>query len=147
MGLFDSLLGAVGSGQHSTIGGTLLSLLASESGRSGTSDDKTEDQSPSAISGGLSELVQRFERGGLGDVIASWIGSGPNLSVGTDQLHQAIGPETIERLSQKTGIGKSELLPLMAQVLPSIVDRLTPNQRVPDEGEVSRLQSNHSIDT
>ena len=70
-----------------------------------------------------------------------------NQPVGTDQLHQAIGPETIEQLSQKTGIGKGELLPLIAQVLPPIVDRLTPNQRVPDEGEISRSQSNPPIET
>ena len=147
MGLCDSLLGTASSGQHSAIGNTLLSLLASESGRAGTSDNQTESRSPAAISGGLNELVQRFERGGLGDVIGSWIGSGPNQRIGPDQLHQAIGPETIERLSEKTGIGKGELLPLIAQVLPSIIDRLTPNQRVPDEGEISRMQSNASIET
>src|SRR5215469_1820401 len=137
MGLFDSLLGTISSGQHSAIGSALLSLLASESGRAGISDNETENESPAAISGGLSELVQRFQRGGLGDVMASWIGSGPNQPIGTDQIHQAIGQETIDRLSQKTGIGKSELL---RPSLHSIVDRLTPNQHVADEGEISRLR-------
>jgi hypothetical protein len=55
MGLFDSLLSSVGSGQNSAIGNTLLSLLASESGRTSTSDDKMGTQSPAAISSGLSE--------------------------------------------------------------------------------------------
>ena len=82
MGLFESLLGSVGSGQHSSVGSALLSLLASEGGRAGPSDKG--DQSPAAISGGLSELVQRFERGGLGNVVASWIGSGSNQPIGTD---------------------------------------------------------------
>src|SRR5690242_11340141 len=133
MGLFDSLLSSVGSGQNSAIGNTLLSLLASESGRTSTSDGKVGTQSSAAISSGLSELVQRFEKGGLGDVIQSWIGSGPNQPIGTDQLHQAIGPETVDRLSQSTGMVKGELLPLIAQMLPTIVDHLTPNQHVPDE--------------
>ena len=147
MGLFDSLLSSVGSGQNSTIGNTLLSLLASESGRTNTSGDRMGTQSPAAISGGLSELVQRFEQGGLGDVIQSWIGSGPNRPIDTDKLHQAIGPATVDRLSQTTGMAKGELLPLIAQMLPTIVDRLTPNQRVPDEGEISRMQSNQPIET
>ena len=147
MGLFDSLLSSVGSGQNSAIGNTLLSLLASESGRTRTSDDRMGTQSPAAISSGLSELVQRFEKGGLGDVIQSWIGSGPNQPIGTDQLHQAIGPETVDRLSQATGMAKGDLLPLIAQMLPAIVDRLTPNQHVPDEGEISRMQSNQPIET
>jgi uncharacterized protein YidB (DUF937 family) len=147
MGLFDSLLSSVGSGQNSAIGNTLLSLLASESGRTNASDDKMGTQSPAAISSGLSELVQRFEQGGLGDVIQSWIGSGPNQPIGTDELHQAIGPETVDRLSQNTGMPKGELLPLIAQMLPTIVDRLTPNQHVPDEGEISRMQSKPPIET
>ena len=62
MGLFDSLLSSVGSGQNSAIGNTLLSLLASESGRTNASEDKMGTQSPAAISSGLSELVQRFEQ-------------------------------------------------------------------------------------
>ena len=118
---------------------TATSLLASESGRTNASDDKMGTQSPAAISSGLSELVQRFEKGGLGDVIQSWIGSGPNQPIGTDQLHQAIGPETVDRLSQSTGMARGELLPLIAQMLPAIVDHLTPNQHVPDEGEISRM--------
>jgi uncharacterized protein YidB (DUF937 family) len=104
-------------------------------------------QSPSAISSGLSELVQRFEQGGLGDVIQSWIGSGPNRPIDNDKLHQVIGPEIVDRLSQTTGMEKGELLPLIAQILPAIVDRLTPNQRVPNEGELSRMQSNQPIET
>jgi uncharacterized protein YidB (DUF937 family) len=108
-----------------------------------TTRRKLNRQPPSQA---IERLVQRVERGGLGDVIGSWIGSGPNQPIGTDQLHQAIGPETIERLPQKTDIGKGELLPLVAQILPSIVDRLTPNQRVPDESEISRNQSNPSIE-
>ena len=80
-------------------------------------------------------------------MIQSWIGSGPNQPVSTDKLHQAIGPETVDRLSQNTGMAKGELLPLIAQMLPTIVDRLTPNQHVPDEGEISRIQSNPPIET
>jgi uncharacterized protein YidB (DUF937 family) len=147
MGLFDSLLSSIGSGQNSAIGHTLLSLLASETGRTTTSEDEVGTQSPAAISSGLSELVQRFEQGGLGDVIQSWIGSGPNRPIDTDKRHQAIGPETVDRLSQNTGMAKGELLPLIAQMLPTIVDRLTPNQHVPDEGEISRMQSNQPIET
>jgi uncharacterized protein YidB (DUF937 family) len=148
MGLLDNLLGSMTSGQnsHSTIGSALLGLLASESGRS-TSNEQSANQSPVAISGGLNELVQRFEQSGLGDVIQSWIGSGANQPIGTDEVHRAIGPDTVARLSEQTGMGKAQLLPLLAQVLPTIVDRLTPNQRVPDQGEISRMPSNPQIET
>lgn len=148
MGLLDSLLGSFTSGQSSNgnIGSALLGILASESGRSAPAD-QSGNQSPTAVSGGLNELVQRFQQNGLGDVVQSWIGSGPNQPIGTEEVHQAIGPGTVDRLSDQTGIEKGQLLPLLARALPQIVDRLTPNQRVPNETEVSRMQENQTIET
>lgn len=151
MGLLDSLLGAFtgqSAGQDSVgqnpagLGGMLLGMLASESGRSGASPSAGDpmSQSPAAVSGGLNELVQRFQQNGFGDVMQSWIGSGPNQQISPDQVHQAIGPETVDRLSQQTGMPHSQLLPLLAQALPAIIDRLTPNNRVPDRNEVAQMQ-------
>lgn len=154
MGLLDSLLGSV-TGQNSGgqapaggIGGMLLNMLAAESGSGGsaTSTNPSTTQSPAALSGGLGELVQRLQQGGLGDAVQSWIGSGPNQQVSPDELHQAIGPQTIDRLSQQTGMSHSTLLPLLAQALPMIIDRLTPNQRVPDQNEVAQMQSNQTVE-
>jgi uncharacterized protein YidB (DUF937 family) len=148
MGLLDSLLGSFASGQspNGNIGSTLLGLLASDSGRSvPVPSDQAGNQSPAAVSGGLNELVQRFEQSGLGDAVHSWISSGPNVD--TNDLHQALGPGTVDRLSERTGLGKGQLLPLLAQVLPQIVDRLTPNNRVPNESEVSRMQQNQTVET
>lgn len=119
---------------NNPIGGALLGLLNNESGRS----EGTGYKSPSAVSGGLSELVQRFEQGGLGHVIHSWLGSDTNHPIGEDDLHQAVGSDTINRLSEQTGIPHGDLLPMLAQALPGIVDRLSPHNRVPNEDEVSR---------
>jgi uncharacterized protein YidB (DUF937 family) len=120
----------------------LLGMLASESGQSGAPPAASgpTGQSPAAVSGGLTELVQRFEQNGLGDVIQSWIGSGPNRQISPDELHQAIGPQTVDRLSQQSGLPHSQLLPLLAQALPAIIDRLTPNNRIPDQNEVAQMQ-------
>lgn len=147
MGLLDSLLGSVGGQNSGTqnsagLGGMLLSMLASESGRSAgpISSDASVSQEPAAISGGLNELLQRFEQNGFGDVIQSWIGSGSNQQISPDELHQAIGPQTVDRLSQQTGVPHGQLLPLLAQALPAIIDRLTPNNRIPDQNEVTQMQ-------
>jgi uncharacterized protein YidB (DUF937 family) len=153
MGLLDNLLGTFAGqnlgGQSSAggVGGTLLGLLASESGRGGAQGNPADNQSPAAVSGGLNELVQRFQQNGLGDVVQSWISSGPNQQISPDELHQAIGPQTVDRLSQHTGMSHGQLLPLLAQALPLIVDRLTPNQRVPDHREVAHMQSDMQPET
>lgn len=153
MGLLDSVLGTFtgqnlgGQSSAGGIGGMLLGLLASESGRGGAQGNPADNQSPAAVSGGLNELVQRFQQNGLGDVVQSWLGSGPNQSVAPDEVHQALGSQTVDRLSQRTGMGRGELLPLLAQALPVIIDRLTPNQRVPDQHEVARMQSDMQPET
>lgn len=149
MGLLDSLFQSF-SGQSSTAGiaTTLLNLLASEGGQGTAAAGSGDNLSPAATASGVNELAQRFQQNGYGDVIQSWIGSGPNQQMSPDELHQAIGPQTMDRLSQQTGMSHSQLLPLLAQALPLIVDRLTPNNRVPDQHEVAQMQAdtNRPID-
>lgn len=85
--------------------------------------------------GGLDGLAERFQRGGLGDVIGSWIGHGENRPVHPNQLAEALGPETVDTLSQKTGLDRDALLSQLVQVLPQVVDGLTPHGRMPNQAE------------
>lgn len=81
--------------------------------------------------GGLGGLIESFERSGLGDVIGSWIGQGPNRSVQPNRLADALGPDTVETLSRETGLSRDDLLGQLAQALPGVVDALTPQGRPP----------------
>ncbi len=88
--------------------------------------------------GGLGSLVERFQQNGHGDVINSWIGSGQNQPITPDQLHQALGPDAVNNLSRMTGISSQDLVSELSRVLPGIVDKLTPQGRMPDHAEMSR---------
>ncbi|NEU11025.1 DUF937 domain-containing protein [Methylobacterium sp. BTF04] len=87
--------------------------------------------------GGLDGLIDRFQRGGLGDMMESWIGHGQNRPVQPTQLADALGPETINALQQRTGLDRNDLLSQLAQALPQVIDRLTPQGRRPN-GDESR---------
>jgi uncharacterized protein YidB (DUF937 family) len=95
-------------------------------------------QPPGGFLGGLGSLVERFQQSGHGDVINSWIGSGQNQSITPDQLHQALGPDAVNNLSRMTGVPSQDLVSELSRVLPGIVDKLTPQGRVPDHAEMSR---------
>ena len=95
-------------------------------------------QPQGGLLGGLAGLVQQFQQNGHGDTINSWIGSGQNQPITPDQLHQALGPDAVSNLSQLTGVASNDLIPELARVLPGIVDKLTPQGRVPDHAEMSR---------
>ncbi|WP_375465280.1 YidB family protein [uncultured Methylobacterium sp.] len=86
-------------------------------------------------SGGLDGLVAGFHRSGLGDVVESWIGHGPNRVVAPDQLASALGPGTLDTLQSQTGLSRDDLLGQLSKVLPEVVHTLTPQGRVPDDSE------------
>jgi uncharacterized protein YidB (DUF937 family) len=85
--------------------------------------------------GGVDGLLQRLRAGGLGAVVDSWVGTGPNQPVEPQQLGAALGPDTVNQLSAKTGISIQSLLPMLAMLLPMIVNHLTPTGRAPASGD------------
>lgn len=93
----------------------------------------------SVLSGGLSDLVERFRRNGQGQAADSWVKTGPNQTLAPDQLEQAIGPEVLSTLSQQTGLSREELLSRLTRDLPAAVDKFTPEGRLPTEDEATRL--------
>ena len=93
----------------------------------------------SVLSGGLRDLVDRFKQNGQGQAADSWVSTGPNQQIRTDQLEQAIGPEALNTLLEKTGLSREELLSRLTRELPTAVDKLTPEGRLPTEAEAARL--------
>lgn len=81
---------------------------------------------------GLGGLMSAFEGGGLGNVMASWVGSGKNESIGVDQLVKLLGNDTLGQFASKAGIGLAEAGPALAAVLPSLIDGLTPQGKAPE---------------
>jgi uncharacterized protein YidB (DUF937 family) len=108
MGLFDGLLGGiVGAGMVSVINGIIEKH------------------------GGLQGVVNEFERNGMGPTVRSWVGSGPNQPISPDDLQRVLGPELLQKLSQKSGLSVQDLAQKLSQVLPQAVDTMTPNGTIP----------------
>lgn len=93
----------------------------------------------SVLSGGLGDLVDRFNQSGQGAKADSWVHDGANEPVDTTELEQTLGAETIDTLTKQTGLDRQELLERLAKVLPDAVNTLTPEGRVPTEEEASRI--------
>jgi uncharacterized protein YidB (DUF937 family) len=86
---------------------------------------------------GLGGLLNKLQQGGLGNEAKSWIGSGQNQPVSPGQLGSALGSNIIKLLAQKSGLSEEELTKQLSQILPGIVDKLTPNGRLPTAAELS----------
>src|SRR6516165_9675899 len=106
---------------------------------SASAQPTTDTSDPGGVLGGLGGLVNKLQQGGLGDVVNSWVGSGQNQPVSPSQLGSALGPSILKTMSQLTGLSEDDLTKQLSQVLPGVVNGLTPNGRLPTVAELSKM--------
>jgi uncharacterized protein YidB (DUF937 family) len=92
-----------------------------------------------ALSGGLADLFKQFQQNGQGDKIDSWVAKGPNKAISAAELEQTLGPDKIAWLMRETGMSREQLLEGLSRELPQVVDKLTPEGRVPTQQEATQL--------
>ncbi|MBF3443367.1 DUF937 domain-containing protein [Burkholderia pseudomallei] len=86
--------------------------------------------------GGLNGLIEKFNAGGAGGIIGSWIGTGENQPISPETLQNVLGSDTIGALAQKVGIDPQQASGILAPVLPHVVNGATPNGEVPAGGQL-----------
>jgi uncharacterized protein YidB (DUF937 family) len=132
-GLFGGAPGRAGAGTAPG-GGNLNDML-----RGGLGGLLGGAAAGTVLSGGLDNLIKGFQQSGHGDVARSWVGHGPNQEIAPGDLEHALGGDTLDALSQQTGMERDDLLAGLSQHLPDLVDQLTPHGRIPSEEEASRM--------
>ena len=105
----------------------------------GTSPQPASNEGAGGLLAGLGGLLNKLQQGGLGSAANSWVGTGQNQPVAPNQLGSALGSDVIKTLAQRSGLSEDELTQQLSRVLPGLVDKLTPNGRLPTEPELSRM--------
>ena len=122
MGLLDSILGAVGQrGTGNPLLDTVLQFV----------NDPQH--------GGLAGLVQGFQQKGLGSIVDSWVSTGQNLPISPDQIAHGLGNDKLASLAQSLGISQGDVSSQLSQILPNVVDKLTPGGALPSGDEMGDL--------
>lgn len=141
MGLLDSVMGAALGGaqqQGGGLGGLLGGLLGGQQGGSGNLGALlpviTSMLGNDGQQGGLGGLMGKFNQAGLGDVIGSWVSKGENLPINAEQLSQVLGSGAIGDIAAKLGVDQGAAGGMLAQVLPGLIDQLTPDGQAPEGG-------------
>ncbi|WP_079417376.1 YidB family protein [Thiomonas intermedia] len=133
MGLFDSVAGGLGQ------------MLGGQQAQGGAGDNPMLQAVMGLMndSGGLSGLLSKFQQGGLGDLVQSWVGTGANLPISAEQIQQVLGSGALGDMASKLGIQPEQVAGALSQSLPQAVDAMTPNGQVPAAsdlaGEVQNL--------
>jgi uncharacterized protein YidB (DUF937 family) len=143
MGLLDSILGsALGGGQAAGGGGNAALLNMVIGMLSGGGQAAPQGGAGAGLSG-LGDLISQFQRSGMGDVVGSWVSTGSNLPISPEQLGQVLGGDKISGMASQLGMNQGDLLGQLSQMLPQVVDKLTPQgqvpQSAPDLGDLGSL--------
>ena len=129
MGMLDDLLGkqlgglAESAMRNPQVLSAIVSLLS------------TKDASVGGT-GGLAGLVQAFQGKGMGDMMSSWVSTGPNPPATADQMANVLGPDILSQFAAKAGVPQGEAGGLLAGLLPTVIDQLTPQGRVPETNDL-----------
>lgn len=91
------------------------------------------------MSSGLRDLVDRFKAAGRAAPADSWVSTEANMPIDVGEMEAALGSETLDELAKKTGLSRAELLLRLNAALPEVVNRFTPQGRLPTEAETHGL--------
>jgi uncharacterized protein YidB (DUF937 family) len=126
MGLLDSVVGMLAGGQNGGGGNAaLLNAVVGMLAGGGQGGGQ---------GGGLGSILANAQQSGLGDVVGSWIGKGQNMPISADQLGSVLGSDTLSNLAKQLGMSHGEAASQISQILPDVVDRLTPHGQAPQGG-------------
>lgn len=82
--------------------------------------------------GGLGAVLEQFQRAGFGEQAGSWVSTGPNLPISPDVMAQVFGRDGLASIASRAGLSEEQASAGLSEVLPDVVDRLTPQGQVPD---------------
>lgn len=116
MGLLDDLVGSLGKGNGSGQGNQIQQLMAIW--------NWVQEQ------GGVEVLLQKFQQGGLGEVLGSWIGTGSNQSIGGGEIQNALGQDQLQSLADRLGTDVNGASGTLAALLPQVIDKLSPQGKI-----------------
>ena len=137
-GLGDLLGGVLGGhgGQGGGLGDVLGGLLGGAGGNSGGGGVGAVLGGVLAGgaggAGGLGSLLEQFQRAGFGEQVSSWVGGGQNLPISPAAIAQVFGGEALTQVAQQAGVSEAEASEGLSQLLPEVVDRVTPDGQLPN---------------
>lgn len=82
--------------------------------------------------GGLGGLIQAFQNNGLGEIVNSWVSTGKNLPISPQQIQQGLGGDLLKQLASQAGLSPDAAGNQLANLLPGLIDKLTPDGKLPD---------------
>lgn len=82
--------------------------------------------------GGISDLLRQLDQSGYGREAQSWVSTGQNLPIAPDAMEQIFGRGGLANIARYAGLSEQETSEGLSQLLPEVVNHVTPSGEVPD---------------
>ena len=89
--------------------------------------------------GGLSSVLGALQANGMGDAVSSWISTGKNKSITAQEIQSALGRSKVHQFATQAGVDDDQASATLAGLLPGLVDKLSPDGKMPDSQNLERL--------
>ncbi len=97
--------------------------------------------------GGLEGLAETFKSKGLNDIMSSWVSTGQNLPISGKQIQDVLGSDLIQQLAKKLGASNQDVSGGLANLLPDLIDKLTPTGQLPEKDTFEQALKKLRIDS
>lgn len=153
MGLLDGLLGAAlgGNREQTQTQDPLSSILGGLTGGRGTGTGVGGSLLLQLAlmmlqkNGGLDGVLGKFRQAGMGAQADSWVSNGQNMNVSPDELQQIFGSGSINDVASQLGMSQNQAGSAMSQMLPELINQLTPQGQVTSESDNSIAEALESL--
>jgi len=125
MGLLDGLLGNM-------MGGMMGGMTGGSQQAQGSSPLIQMALQLLQQNGGIQGVLAKCQQAGMGQQAQSWIGTGQNMPIPADALSQIFGQGQLGQIAQQLGMSHQEAANGLSQVLPGVVDEMTPQGQIPE---------------
>jgi uncharacterized protein YidB (DUF937 family) len=136
MGILDTVLGVIKGQASNNAAAAPTHMPEAATGSAGDLLESVIGMITDPNSGGLSGLIDKFTQSGLAEQVSSWISTGKNLPISAEQIQEVLGSSFVQGLAEKVGIDVNDVAGSLSNLLPQIIDKLTPDGEVPGDNNL-----------
>jgi uncharacterized protein YidB (DUF937 family) len=85
--------------------------------------------------GGVGAVLDKFRQQGYGRQTQSWVSTGQNDGIDEQAVEQVVGQGELQQMAQRLGVPEHEVAQAFAEIMPEMVDKLTPQGQLPDQAD------------
>ena len=96
--------------------------------------------------GGMGAVLDKFKQKGFDRQTQSWVSTGANDSVDDKAVEQVVGREELRQMAERLGVPEEEVAHAFAEIMPEMVDKLTPDGQLPREADEVLDESSRTLE-